>query len=386
MSEKLVIEDFKQFGGKHCQTTAIKSILDYRGLHISEEMLLGLGGGVGFIYWYMKKMPAPFMGTRNGKVDEFILNILRRIGAEATIFETTSTKKAHDELKKMLRDGEPVYIFADMAYLPYMAIPEAGHFGGHTVVVYGIDEAGDKAYISDRGKGAVTVTIEDLKKARDSKFPPFPPKNKMLGIKYPSEVRSLEEGIGEAIGNCCSNMLNPPIKNIGLEGIKKWAGIVPKWPEQFKGINLFLCLFNSFVYIEIGGTGGSAFRPIYAQFLREASTLLDKPALNEVAEMFEDSGKAWSEIAEAALPESFPNLKRIRELSLKKNEIFEKQKPGAQKKMQKINLELDDLIMDAVEDLKKVNPSPLLSDLSQKILKCYKIENKVFQRLNEVVN
>ena len=44
--------DLKEFGGKHCQTTALKSILSYYGLTISEEMLFGLGGGVGFIYWY----------------------------------------------------------------------------------------------------------------------------------------------------------------------------------------------------------------------------------------------------------------------------------------------------------------------------------------------
>jgi len=53
MTEKLTIQGFKQFGGKHCQTSALKNILDYHGLHLSEEMLLGLMGGVGFIYWYM---------------------------------------------------------------------------------------------------------------------------------------------------------------------------------------------------------------------------------------------------------------------------------------------------------------------------------------------
>ena len=67
--------------------------------------------------------------------------------------------------------------------------------------------------------------------------------------------------------------------------------MVPKWSEQFRGLNLYGCLFNTFIYIEIGGTGGSAFRPMYAQFLKEAGSILNKPALNEVAEMFEGSGK-----------------------------------------------------------------------------------------------
>ena len=77
--EIIIIQDFSCFGGKHCQTTALKNILEYRGLHLSEEMLLGLGGGIGFIYWYTKQMSSSFIGCRNGKVDEFTLNICKRI-------------------------------------------------------------------------------------------------------------------------------------------------------------------------------------------------------------------------------------------------------------------------------------------------------------------
>ena len=70
-NENLMVQGFDQFGGKHCQTAALKNILDYHGLHFPEEMLLGIGGGIGFIYWSMKRMPAPFIGGQNGKVDEF---------------------------------------------------------------------------------------------------------------------------------------------------------------------------------------------------------------------------------------------------------------------------------------------------------------------------
>ncbi|MFQ6083183.1 MAG: BtrH N-terminal domain-containing protein [Candidatus Aminicenantia bacterium] len=386
MAEKLMVQGFKQLGGKHCQTAALKNILEYYGLSLSEEMLLGLGGGIGFIYWYMKLMPAPFIGGKNGKVDEFILDICKRIGAEAEISQTTSTKKGHKELKKLLREGEPAYIFADMAYLPYMAIPEAAHFGGHTIVGFGLDEQEDKVYISDRGKNPVTVSIEDLKKARSSKHPPFSPKNKLLKIKKcPPRIGNLEKGIRESIKDCCRNMLKPPIKNIGLEGIKKWGDIVPKWPNQFKGLDLFGCLFNTFMYIEIGGTGGSAFRPMYGQFLKEASSILNKPSLNEVAEMFKDSGKIWSEIATAALPDSWPTLKRIRELLIEKEKIFEEQKPQALEKMKKINIEFDDLIRKVEEDLQKKDLASLLDSLKRKILECHEIEEKAFQVLSNAI-
>ncbi len=54
MAERLIVQGLKQFGGNHCETSALKRVLDHHGLSLSEEMLLGLGGGVGFIYWYMK--------------------------------------------------------------------------------------------------------------------------------------------------------------------------------------------------------------------------------------------------------------------------------------------------------------------------------------------
>lgn len=383
--EKLMVRGFKASGGKHCWTTALKNIFDYHGLHLSEEMLFGLGGGIGFIYWYMKLMPAPFIGTRYGKGIEPLINTCKRIGAEGTIAATSSAEKGYEELKKELRKGEPAFVFVDMPYLPYLVIPEAAHFGGHTVVVFGIDEQANKVYISDRCRKPVTVSIEELKKARSSKFPPFAPKNKLLKVKYPSRIGSLEKGTKASIRECCTNMLKPPIKNIGLVGIQKWAGLVPKWPKQFEGLALIGCLFNVFLYIEISGTGGGGFRNMYADFLGEASSILREPALKEVAKMFSDSGRLWSEIATAALPDSRPTLKKIRQLAIEKNELFERQQPHALEKMQKNNLQLDDLMKKAAQELQQKDPAPLLAALQQKILRCNETEQKAFKKLNEII-
>lgn len=206
----------------------------------------------------------------------------------------------------------------------------------------------------------------------------------LLKIKYPSKIINLKNEIRESIRECCTNMLNPPIKNIGLAGIKKWAGLVPKWPKQFKGLNLFGCILNTFIYIEVSGTGGG-FRPMYAKFLKESSSILNEPGLNDVAELFKKSGKLWSEIAVAALPDSWLTLKKTRELSFEKNRIFREQKPGALENMRKINLKLEDLMKIAVDELQKKNPTLLLTNLQQKILGCYKLEEKAFQKLDYLI-
>lgn len=382
MVDRLVIEGFEPFIGKHCETTALKRVLDYHRLSISEEMLFGLGGGIGFIYWYSKNMPAPFVGARNGRIPDFLISACRRIGAEATVFETSSPKRGYEELKAILRDGEPAIVYGDMAYLPYFAMPEVAHFGGHVFVVSGLDEAKGEACIYDRGLKPVTVSIADLEKARSSKYPPFPPRHRLLKIKQPSQITGLENGIREAIGECCQNMLKPPIKNIGLTGMEKWSQEVVKWPSRFQGMHLLGILMNGFIYIETGGTGGSAFRTMYARFLEEASSITGQPALKEAADMIRKSAAVWSDIAKGYLPNSCPGLKRLRDLTLEKNELFEKQAPCTLEAMIKLNSEMDNLMEPAVVELR--NAPDFLHDVQQNITRCSQIEKEAFQILSKV--
>ncbi|MCP4218022.1 MAG: BtrH N-terminal domain-containing protein [bacterium] len=390
MKEKIVIENFDTLGGNHCQTTALLHLLHHRGMEISEDMLLGLGGGIGFIYWYMKQMNAPFTGTRNGKVDEFILNITRRLGAEASIYQTSSKTKAYGKVKDILRAGDPAYIFVDMAYLPYLALPEEAHFGGHTVALFGIDETTDTAYIADCGKFPFKVPIENLNLAMGSKFPPFAAKNKILELTLPETpgMESIKKGVEDSITDCCNHMLNPPIKNLGLEGIKKWAKMVDKWPAQFNGMNLLECLFNVFIYLEIGGTGGRAFRPMYARFLREAARLVEKPDLENVADMLDVSAAAWGTIAESALPDSWPTLKRIKELTLEKGRAFGNEDTTSLDRLLELNKESSVAMQKAAEELEAARGKKLdelLKNLKQNILACHEKEEQAMRVLRTVM-
>lgn len=380
MAERLILQGLEPFVGKHCETTALKRGLDYHGLSLSEEMLFGLGGGIGFLYWHSKSMPLPFIGTRNGKVANFACKACRRIGATVTVVETSSPKRGYEELKSLLRDDEPAITYVDMVYLPYLSLPESAHFGGHAVVVFGLDENEQEAYVYDRGRKPVTVSMGDLAKSRSSRFPPFPPKHRLLKIRYPAKIRNVEEGVKDSILECCQSMLKPPIKNIGLAGMEKWSKLVAQWPQQFQGINLLGALMNGFIYIETGGTGGSGFRPMYARFLEDASDIVGKPALKEVAALIRETGKMWTRIASALLPDSWSDLGRVRKLLTQKNRLFEDQEAGALGKMK----EIDQLTVKAVEDLK--NPPIFLADVKEHILECYRIEKQAFEKLSAIMS
>ena len=246
MSQRYVLDDFNLFGGLHCETSAVWKILQYHDLPISEELLFGLAGGIGFIYWDMKQMPAPMIGGRGGG-RYFIEHMGERFGGQIIPYRTGSSKRGHARLMEKLAQGEPTIIYGDMAYLPYMGVPEDAHFGQHVFVVYGVDEPENLVYISDRGQQGVTVKVDELQRARASKFPPWPPQHAMFDFTLPKQIRITAKEIRAALHQCIQGMLAAPISNIGLRGFDKWAKLVMKWPKLFPGPRLWDALFQGFI-------------------------------------------------------------------------------------------------------------------------------------------
>lgn len=387
MNKDLEIHGFETLGGKHCWSASVRSVLNFHGIRLSEEMTFGLSGGLSFIYWYGKGMPAPFVGGRYGKGQEPIADTFRRIGGSTAVKETSSCKSAEKDLLDSLERGEPAIVFVDMAYLPYMMMPEEAHFGGHTIVVHGL--TGDVCQVSDRSIHPFALGMADLQKARGSKFPPFQPRNRMLLPTYPEVLADLGPGIRESISVSVDSMLDPAISNFGLKGIKKWSAEVKKWPANFKGMALFGCLLNMFVYIEIGGTGGGAFRTMYADFLDESARIMKEPELSKAAGEFRDCGKQWSGIARAAMPDDWDCMAQARSLMVQKNELFEREGPKARDRLLAIGQELDGPVMSNIRtEFGSLNPKKaeeLMGELSRRIVDLERSEAAAFGSLREII-
>ncbi len=94
-------------------------------------------------------------------------------------------------------------------------------------------------------------------------------------------------------------MLEPPIRNIGVAGIRKAAQMVPKWPDKLDARALRFALFNAHIFISaVGGTGGGAFRYMFSRFLREASEIAGQPRWKESADEFRYIGAKWEDLGE----------------------------------------------------------------------------------------
>jgi hypothetical protein len=196
---EIVIDNFKHMAGANCQLSSLRKVLANYDINLSEPMILGLCSGVGFFYYYMKRMAFPMTFGLSVNHTQAFERVLNRLGGIVKVTETASVNVAHRNLIALLEKGQPAITFVDFAFLPFFfaegtPIPNenSGHFGAHTFVTYGIDEEKDIAYISDRYANPIIMKYTELKTARGSKYAPFPAKNKLVELVIPKKIKPLK--------------------------------------------------------------------------------------------------------------------------------------------------------------------------------------------------
>ena len=381
---RIVIEGFKHMAGYNCQLSSMRKVLAHYGIELSEPMILGLCSGLGFFYYYMKRMPFPMMLGLAVKKTEVFERTITRLGGSAKVTETASANAAHNNLVKLLESGQPAITFVDFAYLPFFfaegaSIPNegAGHFGGHTFVTYGIDEEKDEAYVSDRFAKSFTMSYEQLKAARGSKFAPFPAKNKLVELVLPKKVKDLKSILPQAIKANVDYMENPPIRNMGLKGFGKWREMLPTWGSDFNGENLLYGLVSVFIYMETGGSGGALFRPVYKEFLEEAGELLNNDGLLKAAELFGEVTDKIRDLEETILPDDLPNIAKLREVFLKSNKIQEAGEKDYQKQLKALDDQTEEVIKGARKEADKWKDH--IPQIDKGIKAWHEVESKAWQ-------
>src|SRR5690606_6613374 len=215
-------------GTHHCETTALGVLLRHEGLDLSEPMLFGLGGGLSFVYWDSKSMPFPFLGGRV-KPFELTRNLAARLGLTLTVKETTSPRKAWENVATPIDAGKPVGLQLDSYHLDYFG--SKVHFGGHVVAMYGYDE--QHAYLVDTAQqgGAVRTTLDSLARARAERGP-MTARHRSFTLTLPANPLPWQDQLRPAIRDCAETFLAAPIANLGHRGIAKAARLVPGWLDR----------------------------------------------------------------------------------------------------------------------------------------------------------
>ncbi|MBN2007034.1 MAG: DUF4872 domain-containing protein [Anaerolineae bacterium] len=290
---------FKHFTTHHCGTGSMRHVYEFNGYPISEDLLLGLGAGVSFIYFHYKGQP-PFMGGLGMPKPSAEEIAGRRTGVKIAPHTTSSARKAKTSLVALLTSGQPVMLQVDMGFLPYFDFGgQEYHFGGHSIVACGYNLETDEVLIADREEALHPVPMADLEKARGSTFKPFPPKNSWWTFDFSEKRPPTADEVRQAILDQAGPMLEPPISNLGVKGIRKAAQTIPKWPETMDADALRWAMFNGYIFISpVGGTGGGLFRYMFSRFLQEAAEIMNEPKLETAAAEFKAIADQWAQLGE----------------------------------------------------------------------------------------
>lgn len=331
---KKIIEDFTPQGGAHCITNSLKQIFAYYEYPLSEAMMFGLASGLSFLY--LNQSNSPMVSGRT-KVFEFENKLAERLNIDIKCKSGKNSNKILESTIRMINENKPVLIYVDMPYLKYLGMNENSHFGGHAVVLFGYDDIEKNFYISDRdnhdnsirvpnGKIADDfhlVSYDELEKARNSTFRPFPATNKYLTFDF-SEYREITANtLHEAIRETCNSMLNPPAQLLGLNGILKFSKEIKKW-DNFNPQKLRLAgTTNYFQISKDGGTGGGIFRKLYGEFLIEANSILNNDKFIKIGSEFIQLSFLWDKVADDLWQLSLSgNVKLLEKMSIFLIEIY----------------------------------------------------------------
>jgi hypothetical protein len=270
--------------------------------------------------------------------------MLARLGVVQHRHHTTSPEKALANLVDTLEGGEPAIVWADYFSLPYNAFPyDEGMWAMFPILVYGYDETAATVHIADRAPIPLTISTEALHTARarvkKDKF-------RVLTLEPPLPDR-LPGAVQAGIWDCLKLYTEKPPKgtknNFGLAAYQHWIKLLTKpktrlsWEREFPaGRKMLSGLAGVFSDINTFGKVGYAERDVYADFLEEASQILEKPALNEAAAQFRRSAQAWDAFGQALLPADMPLLGEMGQVLRQQRDLLFSQGSAATKEIARL--------------------------------------------------
>lgn len=280
----------------HCESGAVSSMLTHAGLPITEAMAFGISGALFFGYFKSPMFPQPMIVLRNspGMIRK---NVAKRLGLNFETKTFSDRDESFKELDRLLDKGIAPGMMVDFFYMKYLPEYSRVHFNAHYITVIGRD--GDKYLISDSYSPATAwLDRKTLETARFAKGK-FAPKGVLFYPTHLPQNPDFSTAIKKGIKSSAFYMLKIPlIPFLGVNGINHFAKKVLEIPNSKADkdkISHEMMLIA--VTIEDRGTGGGAFRYLYASFLREASEILHNPALAELSKEMMVSGDRWREIA-----------------------------------------------------------------------------------------
>ena len=260
----------------------------------SEALCFGLARGLGVFYVKSPYLAASrVLMTRAPNLEERFFNSL---DIPFKWKQAKDDEAAWKDTKSDVDAGLPALLQTDLYYLDYYN--SKTHFNRHAVLLWGYDEEAGLAYVSDTDReGLMDVPLESLAKARTSKYMPGPVQYDWFPMEDLQLKGSVEDVVLNAVKLCAVELLGPSSERpglVGLNALREMARDLPNWGEAD---DWNWCARFAYQIIEKRGTGGSAFRGMYAEFLSEVEQMHPSVAGLNLSDRMEEIARNWSALA-----------------------------------------------------------------------------------------
>lgn len=280
--------------GRHCGSTALADFFRAHGLPLKETDAIGLGGAPGGACLALPGLsPSHFFLPRNPVLEK---DAFTALGVPFDWKFYKDKAQAHEELVNVLASNHPVLLQTDIRYLPHYNTTT--HFNGHVIVAAGYDQQKEEVLVADtQFEGLQPVPFKLLMKARFSQAPPLP---LMGNAFYLSPDTALPASLSAEVKQ---NALlrwaahrRGDTKMKALMGLSAMEKLVREMPSFHEAPDADWVARWTYQVIERRGTGGGAFRRLFAAWLKDVAA--EKPALSPAAQAMDRSADLWTQAAE----------------------------------------------------------------------------------------
>lgn len=314
--------------GANCGTNATRVALKHMGYDLSEEMVFGLGSGLGFIYQYFTEEDSYFVSGKNESLEN---NVCSLLGGQCISGFWDDNDAAWDSLKHFIDNDLPVIVDTSIQELPYFrpyleSLYNIG-FGLHNVLVAGYDEVEKTILLLDhRWVNPQIVSYEDFERARSTTNTTIEPRN---GYRVLLPTQPCSQGFYKDIDMAIRLNINriryPYAFKMGLKGIKMFQKDVLKFYTNLEENRKHVVVFGSL--LEKLGTGGGNYRRMYGNFLKEAGRETGKEAFEEIGSEYIKCANVWKKLSNILLKANEQDYevleKTMDEIVLRENKLID---------------------------------------------------------------
>ncbi len=267
-AKRVMVPGYRHVPGHHCGSTALRNLLGFHGVEISEEMAFGLGAGACFYYVVLDGTVALAVhqrprGPPRGELPR--AHRQRPCGCAPTTIPNAAWALAREAV-----DDGPPGAAAHRPLLPRplrplgpLPRPRGGprrlRRGARLALRHRLRGPADDLAREPRRGAALEAADLPARGAHGR-----PPRGRASSTR-PTSARTLPAAIERA----AKEMLEPALGDFqGLPALRRFAAEVGDWPEAAEDWQW--CARFLYQVIERRGTGGGNFRRMYSRFLEEA--------------------------------------------------------------------------------------------------------------------